>query len=272
MCKRMSMLLSVATILFAGVASLSAADKPNSTTQEKSGPQNTKATAQNQQGEHAFLGVAFRPVPKALESQLSGAFPDLGRGGGALIISVMPGSPAEKAGIKPFDIVTSINKQELKSPDDLMKMVRKDSAGQKLALQVVRASKEENIAVTLGERPNSAVIRGQEPVENSAQNGQESANHPESAQQEEVELQTFDALSLERTGKDQYKAEIKFRDKQGKVDTRTFQGNREQIRKDIMAQKDLPRSERRQLLGSLRLPVELQAVPASSASEENNGT
>lgn len=96
-------------------------------------------------------------------------------------------------------------------------------------------------------------------------------NNQESAGNAEEELESFDSMSLQRTGKDQYKAEISFRDKQGKIDSRSFQGSREQINKDITSQTDLPRSERHQLLGALRLPVELglQNAPQSNGVEQN---
>ena len=97
-----------------------------------------------------------------------------------------------------------------------------------------------------------------------AQNGE---SNQESAGNVEEELESFDSMSLQRTGKDQYKAEISFRDKNGKIDSRSFEGNREQIRKDIMSQTDLPRSERHQLLGAMRLPVELDL---QNGSQPNN--
>jgi membrane-associated protease RseP (regulator of RpoE activity) len=290
MCKKLSMLLSVAAILLAGVNSLSAADAPASRAPNNSNPPKAtaaptnpqqNATAQAQKNERAFLGVAFQPVPKALESQLSTAFPDLARGTGAMITNVMPNSPAAKAGIKPYDIVTEINHQSLKSTGDLGKTIARESAGQTVTMQVVRASKAEELKVTLGERPTSAVIRGQSPAETSAPNGQKSdqgqpsANHSASANDrasakgDDVELESFDALTLERTGKDQYKAEIKFRDKEGKVETCLFKGSRDEIRKDIDAQQNLPKSERHQLLGSLRLPVDFELAPGSNAAPDD---
>ena len=196
----------------------------------------------------------------------------------------MPNSPAAKAGIKPYDIVTEINNQSLKSTDDLAKTIVREPAGQTVTMQVVRALKAEQLKVTLGERTSSAVIRGQSPAESSAPNGQKSANNRASAdhsaltnhqasandqastKSDDVELESFDALTLERTGKDQYQAEIKFRDKQGKVETCKFKGSRDEIRKDIMEQQNLPKSERHQLLGSLRLPVDFELTPESIAA------
>ncbi|HEX4000476.1 MAG TPA: PDZ domain-containing protein [Pirellulales bacterium] len=285
--KRISLVLSVAAIMLAAVSIASAqtspaqntaaqntaAQKSPATRQNNSGQQqaSSQANEQNQQNDRAFLGVAYEPVPKAIASQLASGFPQLAHGSGVLITQVMHNSPAAKGGIKPYDLVTEVNNKPIKSADELMKMVSQEKPGEKLALQIVRASKAENLNVTLGERP---IVRGQAP-ENSAENDQnENAEGNDQASQGNVaaELESFDALSLERTGKDQFKAEIKFRDKQGKIDTRTFQGNREEIRKDILSQNDLPKSERHQLLGSLRLPMELLPANSQQSGSQESGT
>lgn len=293
--KRIWVLSSVAAILLAGT-SVAWAQNGQNNSQKENNPNKPQATTQGQTSgsaqanesqkgqtngqaeegargnERAFLGVRFEPVPRTVASQMSGAFPQIAHG--ALIENVLPNSPAAKAGLERDDIVTEVNNKPLRSADELMHMISHEKAGQKLSLQVVRGSKTQNVSATLGEGRNSPIVRGQEPE---ARNGQESENGrgPEAAQDSgnesagavEAELESFDAMSLERTGKDQYKTEIKFRDKQGKIDSRTFQGSREQIRKDIMSQTDLPKSEQRQLLGSLRLPVELEALEGSNAQQ-----
>ena len=60
-------------------------------------------------------------------------------------------------------------------------------------------------------------------------------------------------MSLSRTGKNQFKAEIKFRDDQGNVNTRHFEGSLDQIRKDVEQQRDLPKAERQHLLDALQM-------------------
>jgi len=295
MWKKTSVALSITGMLLVGAQIASAQINPTPTRQNNStqppaatqlqqngqqspaqnapqnGQPNAPVNAQNQQNERAYLGVSFDAVPRAIASQLSTNFPQLANGSGVLITHVTPDSPAAKSGLKPYDLVTEVNNRPISSADELMNLVGGQRPGQQLSLQIVRSAKAENLNVTLGERP--AVVRGQEPEPQNTQaseNGQE-GNDEASVRNVEVELESFDALSIERTGKDQFKAEIKFRDNQGKIDARTFQGTRAEIRKDILAQRDLPRSERRQLLGSLRLPMELfpASAPRQNGAQEN---
>ncbi|MCB1084050.1 MAG: PDZ domain-containing protein, partial [Simkania sp.] len=70
---------------------------------------------------------------------------------GALIVDVVEGSPAEKAGLQQGDIVVKMNGYPIKSPGQLRNDVVLLPPGTKVDLTINRNGKMMNIPVTLGE-------------------------------------------------------------------------------------------------------------------------
>ncbi len=84
---------------------------------------------------------------------VGGTDPTLGRAG-ALINEVVPGGPADKAGLQVGDLVVSVNGKQVQGMDDLAAQVRLLGAGQRAQLTVVRDGKEQTVTATLTNRPN----------------------------------------------------------------------------------------------------------------------
>jgi len=70
--------------------------------------------------------------------------------GGAIISRVEPGSPAERAGLHPGDIVVSYNGQEVPDADHLTSMVADTPPGTKVPIMYYRNGKQESSTVTVG--------------------------------------------------------------------------------------------------------------------------
>ncbi len=66
---------------------------------------------------------------------------------------VMPGSPAEEAGILPYDVLLKFEDQILVNPDQLKALVRMRNPGETVSLSLVRQSKRLNLSVELIESP-----------------------------------------------------------------------------------------------------------------------
>ncbi len=109
-------------------------------------PPPPRPTGRNQSG--VFLGVETTEVPSALSDQLN--LPD---GFGLLVEYVVPGSAAEAAGVKTHDILKMLNDQILTSEEQLSVLVRSFSAGQEVALLVLRKGQEIKLTAKLQKRP-----------------------------------------------------------------------------------------------------------------------
>jgi S1-C subfamily serine protease len=80
---------------------------------------------------------------------------------GVTVHSVAPQGPAAKAGLKGSDRIVMTDGKEVKSFDDLKKVLANHKPGDPVALKVMRDGQEQTITVTLGEAPESQ--KGAEP-------------------------------------------------------------------------------------------------------------
>jgi S1-C subfamily serine protease len=114
--------------------------------------------------DRGYLGIESTTVDKTLKDL------NLPVDHGALVQSVSPGGPADKAGIRAGDlsatldnhpiqlggdIIIKVAGQDIRSSNDLQAAVVDRKAGDKVKVTLVRAGKVKNIEVTLGERPNT---------------------------------------------------------------------------------------------------------------------
>jgi S1-C subfamily serine protease len=151
----------------------------------------------SQLGERSFLGVGFaipsnlaQHVVPALIEKGEYAHPWIGFSGmdvlpeiaaemnlpearGALVESVLPGSPAEKAGLRggsrnvqfedigrPVaiggDVIIRIDDQEVRRFDDVLSYLTRREVGQKVDLTIIRDGETKTVTVTLGRRPSTS--------------------------------------------------------------------------------------------------------------------
>jgi putative serine protease PepD len=69
--------------------------------------------------------------------------------GGVQVSSVTPGGPADRAGIKPGEVLVRLNGVPLNEPTDLIALVRKYAPGESVSLGVRRSTGTQNVQVTL---------------------------------------------------------------------------------------------------------------------------
>ena len=92
------------------------------------------------------IGVGIQPVTKELAESFG-----LKNTQGALIGNVERGSPGEKAGLQPGDVVLALNGKTIERSIDLPRMVGLLKPNEKAALKVWHEGKETSVDITLGE-------------------------------------------------------------------------------------------------------------------------
>ncbi len=75
---------------------------------------------------------------------------------GALIAGVLRGSPAERAGIRPGDVLVDLNGQSVRGPKEMLEMVAALAPGQQAQFGVVRGNRKLDLRVEIGRRPTPA--------------------------------------------------------------------------------------------------------------------
>jgi len=94
----------------------------------------------------AYLGVSSRAINPTTKAQL-------GIENGLSVESIGKGTPADKAGLKQFDILTTLGDVKLERNGDLRKAIAGHKPNDEVEVTILRKGKEEKLMVTLGERP-----------------------------------------------------------------------------------------------------------------------
>ena len=94
------------------------------------------------------IGVSFRPDLGTNTITLK----ELGAPYGVVIMGVEPGSPAEKAGLKGGDVITSVNGKPVKTGDDLVNPIAQAPIGSKVKLTYVRDRSQKETSAVVEDR------------------------------------------------------------------------------------------------------------------------
>lgn len=106
----------------------------------------------------AYIGVGFQE----LTPELAQHFGVQGKGG-ALISSVVPDSPAERAGLRAGDVITRVDGESIRESRDLQRTLLLRKVGAKVELTVVREKKERAVSLVTQERPSTSRVPDERP-------------------------------------------------------------------------------------------------------------
>jgi len=130
-------------------------------------PSNTVATVYNQLigPEHRVargsIGIEFSAQPNPAIAHIYGS--------GVTVSNVVSGSPADEAGLKIGDTITSVDGKDVKSGDDLVADIASRKPGSKAKLAFVRNGKKEDATVTIADRSKLFASRLGEDDENQSE-------------------------------------------------------------------------------------------------------
>ncbi|MCO5114606.1 MAG: Do family serine endopeptidase [Bdellovibrionaceae bacterium] len=115
--------------------------------------------------QRGFLGIEMHGLDESIAASLK-----LPNTKGALVANVMPDSPAEKAGIKPYDVIVEFNGQKIESPNDIQRAVASTPVGRASKVKVLRNGKSNTLSVIIGSSAKS--VAQNEPTPNAPQKQQ----------------------------------------------------------------------------------------------------
>jgi serine protease Do len=95
-----------------------------------------------------YIGVGLRDIDPDLQQSLK-----LPAAHGALVQDVSEGSPGERAGLKTYDTIVSIDDRNIVNDDELIRDIAAKAPGTAAKLRVLRDGRQEVLTVKLAERP-----------------------------------------------------------------------------------------------------------------------
>jgi serine protease Do len=95
-----------------------------------------------------FIGVGLRDIDADLRTSLG-----ISSTRGVIIQDVTTGTPADRAGLKPYDVVLSFDGQEVLTQDELIHAISSRAPGTAVRMSVLRNGGEFDAVVKLAERP-----------------------------------------------------------------------------------------------------------------------
>ena len=75
------------------------------------------------------------------------------RGRGVRVLKVVPGGPAEKAGLKPQDLITRVGGVPIRQMTELAAILQQMAPGATLSFEVLRGDGKQDLSVVFGRRP-----------------------------------------------------------------------------------------------------------------------
>src|SRR2546425_2157920 len=94
----------------------------------------------------AYLGIAGgpRPLPPRLSRRL-------GRASGVEIVQVVEGGPADRAGLRPEDLIVELDGTAIEGMDELQRVVVSELIGRPLRAKIVREGRERDVEIVPSE-------------------------------------------------------------------------------------------------------------------------
>lgn len=94
-----------------------------------------------------YIGIYLQPVTQEIADYLKIEQK------GIIVAGIEPDSPADRAGLQRYDVITHIDQQEINNYDQLQEVLKKHKVGDSIGLQVIRDGNPMLIPLKLAEKP-----------------------------------------------------------------------------------------------------------------------
>ncbi|MBV8950823.1 MAG: PDZ domain-containing protein, partial [Actinobacteria bacterium] len=97
---------------------------------------------------HPFVGVQLADLTPDIASQLG-----VKAQSGAIVVSVVSGGPADKAGIMEGDVITGVDGKSVNTVEDFVGALASHQPGDVITITILRGDATRQVKVTLSEQP-----------------------------------------------------------------------------------------------------------------------
>jgi serine protease Do len=99
-----------------------------------------------------YLGLAVQRLTPEIADSLG-----LSQAQGALVTETTSGGPADRAGLKPGDVIVAFDGKDIKDTSDLPLQVARTTPGKMVPVKILRESKKDTLTLTVGEMKENEV-------------------------------------------------------------------------------------------------------------------
>jgi len=94
-----------------------------------------------------YIGVWLQPMDESFATNNNI------KNGGVIVSNVLVGGPAERAGVKKYDVITSLDDTSISNYEQLQDFLKTKQVGSEVMVQLIRSGKSFNVPVILAEKP-----------------------------------------------------------------------------------------------------------------------
>lgn len=214
----------------------------------KSAPGTPAAAAAGRRVEN-YIGVFTEPVSEPLQAQFSEMLTD---GHGLVVRRVLKNSPAADAGLRPFDVLATLDQQAITDVGRLRLLLSRVESGASVRLRLIRNARPVDVEVAVRQRRSGRIPRSAAGIQqrNSAADSNSVKVGPDGVQPVAAAGRTATNYSVSISSQDgaSYEIQVQYADAAGKQQKRTFKGTADQLRIDVQ---QLPRIVADDVLRSL---------------------